>query len=70
LGKVDIKDTTPEELGDFLRAISPKQELPNRGFYGDFHVLKPNLQHPMFWLYLNWLIVANANCCATIVNFI
>jgi hypothetical protein len=33
-GKVDkIKETNPEEFGDFLRAISPKQELPNRQFY-------------------------------------
>jgi hypothetical protein len=31
-GKVDIKDTNPEEFGDFLKAISPKQEHPNREF--------------------------------------
>jgi hypothetical protein len=29
-GKVNIKDTNPEEFGDFLKAISPKQEHPNR----------------------------------------
>jgi hypothetical protein len=28
--KVEIKDTNPEEFGDFLKAISPKQEHPNR----------------------------------------
>jgi hypothetical protein len=28
--KVDIKDTNPEEFGDFLKAISQKQENPNR----------------------------------------
>jgi hypothetical protein len=32
-GKVDIKDTNPDEFGDFLKAISPKQEHPNREFY-------------------------------------
>jgi hypothetical protein len=33
-GKVEkIKDTNPEEFGDFLKAISPKQENPNRVFY-------------------------------------
>jgi hypothetical protein len=33
MGKVDeIKDTNPQEFGDFLKAISPKQELPNRKF--------------------------------------
>jgi hypothetical protein len=31
-GKVQIEDTTPEEFGDFLKAISPKQEHPNREF--------------------------------------
>jgi hypothetical protein len=31
-GKVEIKDTNPEEFGHFLKAISPKQELPNRQF--------------------------------------
>jgi hypothetical protein len=35
-GKVEIKDTNPEEFGDFLKAISPKQEHPNRGFHGNF----------------------------------
>jgi hypothetical protein len=29
-GKVEIKDTNPEEFGDFLKAISPKQQHPNR----------------------------------------
>jgi hypothetical protein len=29
-GKVDIKDTPPGEFSDFLKAISPKQEHPNR----------------------------------------
>jgi hypothetical protein len=32
-GKVEIKDTNPEEFGDFLKAISPKQEHPNREFF-------------------------------------
>jgi hypothetical protein len=32
LGKVVIEDTNPEEFGDFLKAISPKPEQPNRGF--------------------------------------
>jgi hypothetical protein len=32
-GKVDIKDTTPEEFSDFLKAISPKQEHPTRRLY-------------------------------------
>jgi hypothetical protein len=31
-GEVKIKDTTAEEFGDFLKAISPKQEHPNRQF--------------------------------------
>jgi hypothetical protein len=34
--KVEIKDTSPEEFGDFLKAISPKQEHPNREFNGIF----------------------------------
>jgi hypothetical protein len=29
-GEVKIKDTNAEEFGDFLKAISPKQEYPNR----------------------------------------
>jgi hypothetical protein len=29
-GKVEIEDTNPEEFGEFLKAISPKQERPNR----------------------------------------
>jgi hypothetical protein len=29
-GTVEIKDTNPTEFGDFLKAISPKQEHPNR----------------------------------------
>jgi hypothetical protein len=29
-GEVKIADTTVEEFGDFLKAISPKQEPPNR----------------------------------------
>jgi hypothetical protein len=29
-GKVVIEDTNPEEFGDFLKAISPKQEHPTR----------------------------------------
>jgi hypothetical protein len=37
-GKVEIKDTNPEEFGDFLKAISPRQEHPNRGFHGDYHI--------------------------------
>jgi hypothetical protein len=32
-GKIVIEDTNPEEFGDFLKAISPKQEHPNRQFY-------------------------------------
>jgi hypothetical protein len=40
--KVVIEDTNPEEFGDFLKAISPKQELPNREFHGN-PVLNPNL---------------------------
>jgi hypothetical protein len=32
-GKVEIKDTDPGEFGDFLKAISPKQEHPNREFF-------------------------------------
>jgi hypothetical protein len=32
-GKVEeIPDTNPEEFGDFLKAISPKQEHPTRRF--------------------------------------
>jgi hypothetical protein len=31
-GKVVIEDTNAEEFGDFLKAISPKQEHPNRQF--------------------------------------
>jgi hypothetical protein len=34
--KVKIKDTNPEEFGDFLKAISPKQQHPNREFHGNF----------------------------------
>jgi hypothetical protein len=29
-GKVEIEDTNAEEFSDFLKAISPKQESPNR----------------------------------------
>jgi hypothetical protein len=29
-GEVKIEDTNAEEFGDFLKAISPKQEHPNR----------------------------------------
>jgi hypothetical protein len=29
-GKVEIEDTNPEEFGEFLKAISPKQEHPTR----------------------------------------
>jgi hypothetical protein len=32
-GIVEIEGTNAEEFGDFLKAISPKQELPNRQFY-------------------------------------
>jgi hypothetical protein len=32
-GEVKIKETTAEEFGDFLKAISPKQEHPNREIY-------------------------------------
>jgi hypothetical protein len=35
-GKVEIEDTNAEEFGDFLKAISPKQELPNREFINVF----------------------------------
>jgi hypothetical protein len=31
--KVEIKDTNPKDFGDFLKAISPKQENPNRNFF-------------------------------------
>jgi hypothetical protein len=31
--KIEIKDTNPDEFGDFLKAISPKQEHPNRKFH-------------------------------------
>jgi hypothetical protein len=31
-GEVKIEDTSAAEFGDFLKAISPKQEHPNRGF--------------------------------------
>jgi hypothetical protein len=35
-GKVDdIKDTNPEEFGEFLKAISPKQKRPNREEFFD-----------------------------------
>jgi hypothetical protein len=33
--KVEIKDTNPGEFGDFLKAISPKQEHPNRKFHNN-----------------------------------
>jgi hypothetical protein len=29
-GEVKIEDTNADEFGDFLKAISPKQEHPNR----------------------------------------
>jgi hypothetical protein len=32
-GEVKIEDTNAEEFGDFLKAISPKQEHPNRKIY-------------------------------------
>jgi hypothetical protein len=32
-GEVKIEDTNAQEFGDFLKAISPKQEHPNRQFY-------------------------------------
>jgi hypothetical protein len=32
-GKVEIKDTNPDEFGDFLKAISPMQEHPNRKIF-------------------------------------
>jgi hypothetical protein len=32
-GKVEIKDTTPKEFGDFLKTISPKPEHPTRTLY-------------------------------------
>jgi hypothetical protein len=38
-GKVEIEDTNPEEFGDFLKAISSKQELPNRKFNEHFRML-------------------------------
>jgi hypothetical protein len=31
--EVKIEDTNAEEFGDFLKAISPKQEHPNREIY-------------------------------------
>jgi hypothetical protein len=31
-GEVKIEDTNAKEFGDFLKAISPKQEHPNREF--------------------------------------
>jgi hypothetical protein len=40
-GKVDIKDTNPEEFGDFLKAISPKQEHPNRELYRYINFIIP-----------------------------
>jgi hypothetical protein len=43
-GKVKIKDTTPEEFGDFLKAISPKQEHPNREF--DWKIGMSSHSHP------------------------
>jgi hypothetical protein len=39
LGKVVIEDTNPEEFGDFLKAISPKQEHPARElFSNEIHI--------------------------------
>jgi hypothetical protein len=32
-GEVKIEDTNAEEFGDFLKAISPKQEHPNRKIF-------------------------------------
>jgi hypothetical protein len=51
-GKVEIEDTNPEEFGDFLKAISPKQEHPNREFYLDkffpyiIHNFQPQMCSP------------------------
>jgi hypothetical protein len=39
-GKVEIKDTDPEEFGDFLKAISPKQEHPNRETFVKTHSIQ------------------------------
>jgi hypothetical protein len=70
-GKVVIEDTNVAEFGDFLKAISPKQELPNRKFYEQLlYQTKSTSQHPMCSLCSNWPTVTIVSCCATVVNFI